>query len=131
MLYQHAIVAFVGGTLVPVGGHNLLEPAMWGKPVFFGTHTDHCLEMADLLIRAGGGRPVQDGNELVMEMARVLRDRQALERMGTAAKQVVIENRGALARTLEVIGRLLHWSERAVHDQPSSMSASLAADKPR
>ncbi|HYM37860.1 MAG TPA: 3-deoxy-D-manno-octulosonic acid transferase, partial [Nitrospiraceae bacterium] len=47
-VYQHAVLTFVGGTLVPVGGHNLLEPALWGKPVFFGPHTDHCMEVAGL-----------------------------------------------------------------------------------
>jgi 3-deoxy-D-manno-octulosonic-acid transferase len=102
-VYRYAVLAFVGGTLVPVGGHNLLEPALWGKPVLFGPHTDHCAEIADLLLQAGGARRVQNGEQLAEEMAALLEDRPALERMGQAARTVVMENRGALKRTLDVI----------------------------
>jgi 3-deoxy-D-manno-octulosonic-acid transferase len=63
-VYRYAVASFVGGTLVPIGGHNLLEPAIWGKPVFFGPYTDHCAEIADLLLRAEGGRQATDGAEL-------------------------------------------------------------------
>ena len=52
-VYGLAFMAFVGGTLVPVGGHNLLEPPAWGKPVCFGPYTDHCQEIAELLIESG------------------------------------------------------------------------------
>ncbi len=106
-VYRHAVLAFVGGTLVPVGGHNLLEPALWGKPVFFGPHTDHCAEIAELLIRAGGGVPVRDGEQLAREMAKLLRDRSALDQRGEAARAVVMENRGAVAHSLELIGKIV------------------------
>ena len=109
-IYRHAVLAFVGGTLVPIGGHNLLEPAMWGTPVFFGPYTDHCAETADLLIRAGGGVRVQDGAQLAAEMAAGLRDRPALQRMGQSARAVVYENQGALGRSLELIGKVLDTS---------------------
>lgn len=112
-VYQHAVLSFVGGTLIPVGGHNLLEPALWGKPVFFGPHTDHCAEVAELLIRAGGAVRVGDGVELAAEMARLLRDRAGLHRVGAAARGVVIENQGAVERTLEMIGRVLGSPERS------------------
>ena len=112
-VYQHAVLAFVGGTLIPVGGHNLLEPALWGKPVFFGPHTDHCAEVAELLIRAGGAVRVGDGVELAAEMARLLRDRAGLHRVGAAARGVVIENQGAVERSLELIGRVLGNRERS------------------
>ncbi|MDH5725766.1 MAG: 3-deoxy-D-manno-octulosonic acid transferase, partial [Nitrospira sp.] len=65
LAYREAVVAFVGGTLVPVGGHNLLEPAVWGTPVIFGPYTDHCAEVATLLQEAGGGYRVTGGDELV------------------------------------------------------------------
>jgi 3-deoxy-D-manno-octulosonic-acid transferase len=106
-VYRHAALCFVGGTLVPIGGHNLLEPARWGKAVFFGPHTDHCAEVAALLLQAGGGVRVRDGMELATEMAKLLRDRETLYRMGEAARAVVVENQGAVARTLELIGRVL------------------------
>jgi len=106
-VYRYAVVTFVGGTFVSIGGHNLLEPAIWGKPVFFGPYTDHCAEIAHLLLQAQGGRRATDGAELATHVAAVLRDRSVLDRMGRAAQQVVLDNRGALERTLEVITRLL------------------------
>lgn len=106
-VYRHAALCFVGGTLVPVGGHNLLEPARWGKTVFFGIHTDHCAEVAALLLQAGGGVRVRDGVELAAAMATLLRNRQAMQRMGEAARAVVVENQGAVARTLELIVQAL------------------------
>jgi tetraacyldisaccharide 4'-kinase len=106
-VYQHAVLAFVGGTLVPVGGHNLLEPALWGRPVFFGPHTDHCMEVAGLLTGVGGGRQVPDERELADGMAALLRDRASLRRMGEAARSVVLDNRGAMQRSLDLIAGLL------------------------
>jgi 3-deoxy-D-manno-octulosonic-acid transferase len=109
-VYRLAVLSFVGGTLVPVGGHNLLEPAQWGRAVFFGPHTDHCAEVADLLIRAGGAAMVYTGNELAERMAKLLRDRVALRGMGDAARQVVLENQGAVRRSLDLIGEVLRDS---------------------
>lgn len=106
-VYRDASVAFVGGTLVPVGGHNLLEPASWGKPVLFGPHTDHCAEIAALLLEAGGGRQVRDADECAAAVEACLRDRHRLERMGQAARRVVLDNRGALGRTLDVLEKVL------------------------
>jgi 3-deoxy-D-manno-octulosonic-acid transferase len=110
-LYREATVAYVGGTLAPVGGHNLLEPAQWGKAVFFGPHTDHCAEVADLLLRAGGAIRVADGADLAAAIASRLRDRATLDQMGLAAKRVVEENRGAVDRSLAVITEALDRQE--------------------
>ncbi len=85
----------------------MLEPAGWGKPVFFGPYTDHCAEVADLLIQAGGGIRVRDGQELAAALIRCLGDRQALERMGEAARGVVADNRGATERTLAYIDKVV------------------------
>jgi 3-deoxy-D-manno-octulosonic-acid transferase len=109
-VYRLAVLSFVGGTLVPVGGHNLLEPAQWGRAVFFGPHTDHCAEVADLLIRAGGAMMVRTGDELAGQMAKLLRDRLVLQGMGEAARQVVSENQGAVGRSLDLIGEVLRDS---------------------
>ena len=107
LLYRDAVVAFVGGTLAPVGGHNLLEPAVWGKPVLFGPHTDHCAEVAALLMNAQGGRVVQDEQELAQGLRALLRDPAALQRMGQAAQRVVADNQGALQRSAEIIATFL------------------------
>jgi 3-deoxy-D-manno-octulosonic-acid transferase len=101
--YGDAVVAFVGGTLVPVGGHNLLEPAVLGKPVLFGPYTDHCAEVAALLHEAGGGRRVMGLEDLVLSLNGWLADREACEGVGQVARRVVLDNQGALARSLELI----------------------------
>lgn len=119
-VYRHAVLTFVGGTLVPVGGHNLLEPALWGKPVFFGSHTDHCAEIAALLTGVGGGMQVSGGPELTAGMAAQLRDRAAMRRMGEAARSVVLDNRGALQRSLDLIAGVL---EQAPPGRPSQNAA--------
>ena len=106
-IYREAVVAFVGGTLVPIGGHNLLEPAQWAKPVLFGLYTDHCAEIADLLIQAGGGRRVLQVEDLTQQVIALFSDDEERERMGRSARQVVEQNQGALQRTLEAIDRLL------------------------
>jgi 3-deoxy-D-manno-octulosonic-acid transferase len=127
LLYRDALVAFVGGTLAPVGGHNLLEPAVWGRPVLFGPHTDHCAEVAALLSHARGGHMVQDEQDLTRVLRALLRDREALQRMGQAARQVVADNQGALQRTADVIATLLppqttrsgSTAEGCGHESPS------------
>ncbi|HEX5545169.1 MAG TPA: glycosyltransferase N-terminal domain-containing protein, partial [Nitrospira sp.] len=101
--YREAAVAFVGGTLVPVGGHNLLEPAVWGTPVMFGPHTDHCAEVATLLSEARGGRRVTGEKDLVASLDEWLGQPEIRYRVGQAARQAVLDNQGALTRSLELI----------------------------
>jgi 3-deoxy-D-manno-octulosonic-acid transferase len=108
--YREAVVAFVGGTLVPVGGHNLLEPAVWGRPVLFGPYTDHCAETAALLNEAGGGRRVMGVEDMVRCCTEWLSDQDVCEAVGQAAKRVVLDNQGALKRSLELIESCLSSS---------------------
>jgi len=117
-LYREAVVAFVGGTLVPVGGHNLLEPALWGKPVLFGPYTDHCAEIAGLLLQAGGGLRVT-GRELATQIERLLDRPDEGARIGSAARSVVEENRGALQATVDTVDELL----QKISGRPRPMSA--------
>ncbi|MDP1949198.1 MAG: 3-deoxy-D-manno-octulosonic acid transferase [Nitrospirota bacterium] len=106
-IYREAVVAFVGGTLVPIGGHNLLEPAQWAKPVLFGPYTDHCAEIADFLIHARGGSRVLQAADLTKHVLALFSDDEGRKRMGQSARQVVEQNQGALQRTLEAIDQLL------------------------
>ncbi|MBH0202650.1 MAG: 3-deoxy-D-manno-octulosonic acid transferase [Nitrospira sp.] len=101
--YREAVVAFVGGTLVPVGGHNLLEPAVWGTPVMFGPYTDHCAEVAALLSEAEGGRRVVGVEDIVASLEEWLGQPDTRYRVGQAAKQAVLDNQGALKRSLDLI----------------------------
>ena len=106
-VYQEATVAFVGGTLVPIGGHNLLEPALWAKPVLFGPYTDHCVEIANLLVQADGGRRVSTVEELTTQLLWLFDHHQERVRMGQAAQSMLQQNRGALQATIDAIDRQL------------------------
>lgn len=117
-LYREAVVTFVGGTLVPVGGHNLLEPALWGKPVLFGPYTDHCAEIADWLLQAGGGRRVA-GEDLAKQLIQLFDHPEECARLGGAARSVVEQNQGALLATVEAVDSLLVSAHSRT---PSSLS---------
>jgi 3-deoxy-D-manno-octulosonic-acid transferase len=106
-LYAMASAAFVGGSLVPVGGHNVLEPAAAGAPVLFGPHTHHVTEPAEELLRAGGAIRVASPSALADAWKLLVRDREGRERMARAAAGVVRANRGALERTVAVVLSLL------------------------
>jgi 3-deoxy-D-manno-octulosonic-acid transferase len=108
LAYREAIVAFVGGTLVPVGGHNLLEPAVWGTPVIFGPYTDHCAEVATLLQEASGGCCVTGVEELVTVVGEWLAQPETRAQVGQAAKRMVLDNQGALIRSVEFIESCLY-----------------------
>jgi 3-deoxy-D-manno-octulosonic-acid transferase len=105
-IYGLGTLSFVGGSLVPLGGHNLLEPAGFGCPVLFGPHTHNFVAMSEALIESGGGRRVQDGQELYETMKTLLKDRDELNRMGRSAKEFVEKNRGALERVMSHIAML-------------------------
>jgi 3-deoxy-D-manno-octulosonic-acid transferase len=102
-LYRLAAVAFVGGSLVPVGGHNLLEPAGMGVPVVYGPHTENVEEIASALERAGGGIRVATADDLAGTLVSLLRDDARRLEIGRAAEAVVAANRGALRRSVDLI----------------------------
>ena len=106
-VYALAQVVFVGGTFVPVGGHNLLEPASRGKPVLFGPFTDHCQEIANLLSESKGGKRVWDASEMASLVVSILDDQALARRMGHSARQVVLENQGVVKRNVEFLRALL------------------------
>ena len=128
-IYREAVVAFVGGTLVPIGGHNLLEPAQGAKPVLFGPHTDHCAEIADLLIQAGGGYRVSHQEDLTRQVIALFSDEEQRERMGRSARQVVEQNQGALDQTLEAIEKLLMQQQGSSGAPRAERSLPLMAER--
>ncbi|HEX3391869.1 MAG TPA: glycosyltransferase, partial [Solirubrobacteraceae bacterium] len=105
--YAASDAAFVGGSLVPVGGHNLLEPAALGVPVITGPYTQNGPEIARLLIEAGGALEVADGAALAGAAGRLLADPVLREHMGESARRFVEARRGGLARLLALIEPLL------------------------
>ncbi len=105
--YAAADVAFVGGSLVPVGGHNLLEPAALGVPILTGPHNFNGAEVAQLLIARGAAEIVHNPQELGARVSALLSDPAARERIGSQGRASVEGSRGALARLLELIEPLL------------------------
>jgi 3-deoxy-D-manno-octulosonic-acid transferase len=103
LMYELADVVFVGGSLVPVGGHNLLEPARCGKPVLHGPHMVNFLEIARLLNKAGASRRVADQSELLSNLERLFSDQPLRNKMGQNGRLMVERNAGATLKTLERI----------------------------
>ncbi len=107
VFYAAADIAFVGGSLVQVGGHNLLEPAALGKPVLTGPYTYNAEDIARLLQDAGAARIVTDADELGEAVINLLGDAGERLRLGTLGRGVVDSNRGALDRLLTLIAPLV------------------------
>ncbi|MGE0115551.1 MAG: lipid IV(A) 3-deoxy-D-manno-octulosonic acid transferase [Steroidobacteraceae bacterium] len=101
--YAASDVVFVGGSLVPVGGHNLLEPAALSLPVISGPHTFNAPDVADKLAERGALRYVYSSAELAEAVLELLDNPAECARQGGAALAVVQESTGALARLLELI----------------------------
>jgi 3-deoxy-D-manno-octulosonic-acid transferase len=100
-------VAFVGGTLVPVGGHNLLEPAAVGLPVLAGPHLENVKDVAQMLQEAGVLTPVTDADSVAAAAAWLLGNVSTRRSIGDVAEAKVMENRGALDRAVELVRVLL------------------------
>jgi 3-deoxy-D-manno-octulosonic-acid transferase len=106
-LYQLATVAFVGGSLVATGGHNILEPAVFGRPIVFGPHMQNFAEIAREFLAHDAAVQVESERELGQVLVSLLGDPVRRAGLGAAARALVDANRGARDRTIEAIGRLL------------------------
>ena len=107
LLYAAADVAFVAGSLVPIGGHNLLEPAALGLPLVAGPHNFNAPELADMFVRKGACRIVEDAAGLAEAIVELLADRERATELGEIGRQILERNRGALARLLEMLRPLV------------------------
>ena len=107
MFYAASDVAFVAGSLVPIGGHNLLEPAMLGVPIVTGPHNFNAQDIADLFVDLGACRRVTGTEDLVTTVSELLTDRELAARLGNTGRSVLDENRGALERLLVLLEPLL------------------------
>ena len=107
MFYAAADVAFVAGSLVPIGGHNLLEPASLGRPVLTGPHNFNSEDVARLLLEAGAARTVTDRRQLGAGVSEMLGDTALRSSMGAAGRAVLDANRGAIDRLLRLVDPLL------------------------
>lgn len=107
LLYAAGDVAFVGGSLIPIGGHNLLEPAALGLPILTGPFTFNAEDIAKLLIAEGAAEVVSTGEALGKRVAMLCGDAGERARIGALGKAVVEANRGALSRLLALLAPVI------------------------
>jgi 3-deoxy-D-manno-octulosonic-acid transferase len=119
MLYAATDIAFVGGSLVPIGGHNLLEPAVLGLPILSGPHTQNGQDIAELLVQCGALRLVAGQEELGAALLRWFGDPAGAQGDGERGRRAVAANRGAVDRLVALIEPLLRSSD----GRPGSSSA--------
>jgi 3-deoxy-D-manno-octulosonic-acid transferase len=105
--YAASDVAFVGGSLVPIGGHNLLEPAALSMPVLSGPNNFNSEDVVQLLLARGAARIVEGPPQLADQVIALLSNTEARTKMGAIGRTVVDENRGALNNLLKLIDPLL------------------------
>ena len=122
-IYQIATVVFVGGSLVATGGHNILEPAVFGKPIVFGPHMENFAEIAEAFVANGAGVQVTDERELDDVLVALMSDPVRRARLGAAARALVEANRGAKDKRSQVLAALL---PRAT--EPPSLPTSGRSD---
>jgi 3-deoxy-D-manno-octulosonic-acid transferase len=112
-LYQLASVVFVGGSLVPKGGHNILEPALYAKPIIVGPHMENFREISQeflrrkALVQVSGGTEQELIEQLRVIFSRLLSNQTCAQQLGQNARQAVEANRGATERTVEAVAALL------------------------
>lgn len=109
LLYFYAVsnIVFVGGSLVPAGGHNMMEAAAFGLPIIMGPHRFNVADIAENFVAAGALESVSDSESLVDAWARLSSDKSLREEMGESALKVMRENRGALDKVVALIERHL------------------------
>ncbi len=105
--YAAGDVAFVGGSLVPIGGHNLLEPAALSLPIVAGPHNFNSADIARMLVERGAVRIVHDAAQLAAVVGGLLADPTARATMGASGRKAVDDNRGAVARLMQFLEPLL------------------------
>jgi 3-deoxy-D-manno-octulosonic-acid transferase len=125
-VYSIASVVFCGASLVPLGGQNVLEAAVWSKPVLFGPSMEDFEEARTLLETAGGGICVQDGTELADRAVQLLMHPDEARRLGRLAKMAVLSNQGAAHRHARVVAE---WLTDIEPRTPTPHHFSATADR--
>lgn len=105
-VYAHVSVAFIGGSLVPHGGQNLLEPAYWSKPVIFGPHMEN-FPIAREFLEKGAALEVKDAGDIAEKVTGILNSGETAAAMGRNAKAIVDKNTGAVKKAVELVRRYL------------------------
>lgn len=102
-IFELADVVFMGGSLVPTGGHNVLEPAYWAKPILFGPHMHNFRDIAQLLLDRGAAVQVQDAAHLGVELFALFDGPERRNQLGHAARKALDDQRGVTGRVLQIV----------------------------
>jgi 3-deoxy-D-manno-octulosonic-acid transferase len=140
-MYGLGQVAFVGGSLLPFGGHNPLEPASLGVPVILGPHTQHFAEVTELLLKHQGVLVVSNADEMAKEVTELLQKPERAIQQGQRAKQAVTACQGTAAQTVELLQKLMlikrwagevrQWRKETLHTSAyNSQQETLPDDWP-
>ncbi|MFH1625873.1 MAG: glycosyltransferase, partial [Pseudomonadota bacterium] len=106
-VYSVGTIVFCGGSLVPLGGQNVLEAAAWGKVVFYGLSMEHFLDAKELLEEVGAGIEVRGAADLAETGLELLEDPERLRSLGEAGREAVMAKRGSARRNARLIAGLL------------------------
>jgi 3-deoxy-D-manno-octulosonic-acid transferase len=101
-VFSKASVAFIGGSLVPIGGHNIMEPAYWGIPIMFGSHMSN-FPIAGEFLRQSAAWEIKDASDMANTVIELLNDNEKAELMGRNARAIVERNTGAVNKAIELI----------------------------
>jgi len=113
LFYAASDIAYVGGSLVEIGGHNMLEPAALGLPVISGPHIYNAQDIADMFVELGACQIVKNVGELVMAVDQLLESPQEALAQGSKGRDIVQQNRGSLSRLLGLLEPLIGEDENA------------------
>lgn len=102
-LYEKTRVAFVGGSLAPYGGQNILEPLFFGTPVIFGPYMDNFKDIAHIIIENKAGVSVSNGNELIETIKNIISDESVQQEMGNAGRLIIQKQQDVMKRTVDII----------------------------
>ena len=106
-LYSIGTIIFVGGSLVSIGGHNVLEPVSYKKAVIFGPHMENFYEISRSLRESGGGLQVGNQEEFISKARMLLQDDAFRDKLGEMAFEVIAHNQGSINKAMEVIGKFI------------------------
>ncbi len=105
-VFSKATVAFIGGSLLPFGGHNILEPAYWGKPIVFGPYMDN-FPVASEFLREDAAIMVKDSKDMATTVKNLLEHAEKAKQMGQKAKTIIDSNTGAVEKALNLVRSFL------------------------
>jgi 3-deoxy-D-manno-octulosonic-acid transferase len=106
-VFSVASAVFMGGSLVPKGGQNILEPAAWGKVALFGPSMEDFRDARDILMRTGAGMEVSTGSDLVAKVTEVLSEPKKADQLGKKGREEILRHVGSAKKNAEILTRLI------------------------